>query len=556
MSRSTNNRTGRKQSNSKSGKKGYNSRTAKPTTNKPSDEDTSKKSSNDPKWYGSDYAILRDSASINYSIPSGSILREMKLGYQAAIQQAFPGLYSLYACSGIGYSDDPSAPINVAANSIYSYVRHANSGHSNYDAPDLMIYLIAMSQVYAYINFLTRAYAVSTLYGQKNRYLPDALMWSMSIDPNDAQVNGAKFRYGINVLVNKAASFAVPNNMPYFAREAFLYSGIYTEGSSIKDQLYIINPQAFLKYQLDSDEHYGCLDYVEYRKDDNHIYSVDELIAFGNSLLDPIIQSEDMNIMSGDILKAYGQDQLIKLSSVSEATYVVPEFNITVLEQIKNARIIGRPDFIGFGGPGSMDGSSKHVVDQASSQLHPYLISRPHVQISQYNIPDEAIARTCLVENPIVLTTTTPDPDVDVTIENTRFAVPFVEDGSKYRVYYASDYITDASVFTAFFNQDTGSYYYDINHMSFINTTDLSGQYTGGVIHTWHRFGTLCHFDFAPLMYEIVIYKNPGDTEGQYYLELVGDTDNFALVQPDTIIRMNEAAMLNLLHVDTIAKLG
>lgn len=523
-----------------------NRRSSKPMYNDPAKEDMSSNSSNDPKWYGADYAILKDSASINYSIPAGSILSEIKYDDKGYQQHAFPGLLALYTRSAIGYADSPSSPINVASNTIYSYVRHANSGHSNYDAPDLMIYLIAMSQVYAYINFLTRAYALSTLYGQKNRYIPDALMYSMNIDREDVQKNGAAFRYGINVLVNKAASFAVPNTMPYFSREAFLYSGLYTEGTSLKDQMYIINPDSFLQYTIDSTDSYGCLDYVKYRTSDTKMYTVDELIAFGNNLIDPIIRSEDMNIMGGDILKAYGQDQLVKLASVDENITVLPEFNITVLEQIKNARIIGDCSYTTVSG-------SKHVVDQASFKLSPYLTSTPVVPMQGFaNLQD-----ILYFQNPIVLTTTTSDPDVDVTIENSRFAVPFEKDANgNCLAYVASDYVVNCIIYTALRDTRTNENAFGRTSFNFVNVTDTPVD-TQDVAHLLLRYSLSSHFDFMPLHYEEVAFTMPGIQETVIHdSRIVGDTDNFALVEASTMKRMNEAALLNLLHVDTIAKLG
>lgn len=549
MSKNQRRNCGNKSGKAGSAKKRYNNysaRSNKPHTNIPAEEDVSKYSSNDPKWYGADYAILRDSASINYSIPAGSVLSEMTYDKEENWKKAFPGLLALYTRSAVGYADSPSSPINVASNTIYSFVRHANSGHANYDAPDLMIYLIAMSQVYAYINFLTRAYALSTLYGQKNRYLPDALMHSMHIDLEDAQRNGASFRYGINVLVNKAASFAVPNTMPYFEREAFLYSGVYTEGTSIKDQLYIINPDAFLQYKIDETDSYGCLDYLPFTPASvTKKYTVDELIAYGNSLIDPIIRSEDMNIMSGDILKAYGQDKLIKVASVNENITVLPEFNITVLEQIKNARIIGVCNYTKING-------SKHAVDQASHQLNPYLVSTPVATMDG----EPSLAEELYFNNPIVLTTTTAEPDVDVTIENSRFATPFEKDGKgNCLAYMASDYITGATIYTQQQNINDGTVAYGRTEFKFVNTTDTTAS-SQAVASLMLRSCLSSHFDFMPMCYEEVKFKQFPESSPTVISSIMGDTDNFALVEASTMKRMNEAALLNLLHVETIAKLG
>lgn len=219
------------------------------------------KGSNDPAWYAASNELLRDSASIPYSWPVGTPIDfHNPLNLTAENRKwAVPGIQSIQLVPSVGLSDSPSSPINVAANATYAFVRHANAGHSNYDAPDLMLYIMAMSQVYSYICYLQRAYGVATLYAQTNRYLPDALLTAMGCNPGAIRSGLSDFRYGINVLINKAASFAVPAEMTVFNRQAFLYSNIYTEGTSIKDQLYMYNPNGFWQYSWDTATQKGKL---------------------------------------------------------------------------------------------------------------------------------------------------------------------------------------------------------------------------------------------------------------------------------------------------------
>lgn len=183
------------------------------------DREDVKRSTNDPQWYAADPALLRDSASYPFSWPYGT-----KIGYPSMVSKrsnVVPGVMALHVCPTLGKSEDSYSPLNVAAASMYSFIRHANSGHSNYDAPDLMLFVTAMSQIYSAINWAQRLYALAMLYDQKNRYMPKALIKANGVDPDSIINNLSNYRYWLNTVINKAASLAVPANLTIFSRMAF-----------------------------------------------------------------------------------------------------------------------------------------------------------------------------------------------------------------------------------------------------------------------------------------------------------------------------------------------
>lgn len=173
--------------------------------------------SNDPAWYASDPNLAKDAASIPFSWASGT---ESDITGGSSVVMATsrsrlkftaPGVLVQYLTSSLGETESPASPINIASTAVYSYVRHANSGSSNYDSPDLMLYILAMGDILAMTNFCIRAYGVASLYSSRNRYLPDGLLRAMCIDPVDMRQNLAQYRYGLNLLMNKASSLAVPS---------------------------------------------------------------------------------------------------------------------------------------------------------------------------------------------------------------------------------------------------------------------------------------------------------------------------------------------------------
>ena len=331
-------------------------------------------SDNDPAWYSVNEQLLRDSASFPYSWPVGNRLTQViQDGSKSrTTQQSVPGVLSLYLSPTIGWADSSESPVNVASRNIYSFVRHANSGHANYDAPDLMLYLLAMDSCYSYHSFLRRLYGVMMDYTPVNRYYPRAVVASMNVDFDDAIAHLAQLRYYINQFAVKLGSMCVPNSMSYMVRHMWMYSQIFTDSMSAKAQTYLYNPHAFYKFSLVEDA--GALLYTTYANRGTGAdkrMTVEELINFGNELMVPILQNEDMNIMSGDILKAYGAEGVIKIMGVSEDYQVLPVFSEEVMSQFQNATNVGYFN----------SDNTAHVNDiiQATGVGQGYLIHKPTV---------------------------------------------------------------------------------------------------------------------------------------------------------------------------------
>lgn len=90
-----------------------------------------KSKTNDPSWYAADATLMRDAASIPFSWSVGTTL---DIGVDE--NYVVPGICAIDTVPSFGYSTDTTSPLNIAARSMYSFIRHANSGSANYDAPD------------------------------------------------------------------------------------------------------------------------------------------------------------------------------------------------------------------------------------------------------------------------------------------------------------------------------------------------------------------------------------------------------------------------------------
>lgn len=304
-----------------------------------------KSPTNDPDYYGADPQLIKDSASYSYGWPLGNNIRLGRFAPEVN-KAAIPGVMVIHTSPTFGWAVSPNSPINLAARNIYSFVRHANSGHANYDAPDLMLYLCAMDSCYSFMAWLKRIYGVYCTRSNTNHYYPRDIIQAMGVDYDDLDSNLADFRAFINIMAAKIGSMVVPANMRYIKRHIQMYSGLYMDSDQDKAQTYFFNPHGFYKFELQNDA--GALKFEELLPIPTHypnkiqkLLTFKDLRDYANVIFDPVVMSEDFNIMSGDILKAYGPTETYKVDGITDVYTVLPAYDAVILDQIQNTSLIG-----------------------------------------------------------------------------------------------------------------------------------------------------------------------------------------------------------------------
>lgn len=402
---------------------------------------TDRNAKNDPNWYNRNLALTSSVVNLPFSYQTGLPLplgmtvsntypKPADLDYPGA--DRVPGIMRLTVAPSIGNSLDNTSPINVAATALYSFVRHANSGTAYGDPADTMIFMLAMSQVYSAIVWLQRIYGEVMLYSQQNRYIPQGLVIAEGVDFNSIVTNAADFRYGINLAIAKAAAFAVPNVFTYFQRQAFLYSSVYTEGESIRDQLYMYVPGGFWFYTEGTEQ--DAASRLTYKKissfgtGDPLTYT--QLLSIVNEMMQPLLGSEDIGILSGNILKAFGESNVVKLQPLPENYFITPVYDVGVLEQMKNATVWEVCGSAGVYASGAVPMSQfvRNDVYQDKTLNKGGVVSTPHLLISSSELSDEPSWKNGTIANTLelvfcsnrIMTTQQANPTNDTILENTR----------------------------------------------------------------------------------------------------------------------------------------
>lgn len=329
---------------------------------------------NDPTWYHHNDQLVKDAGrfSFNRAIGAPTDISKFKLNTPAgdiAIQESAktlaninaqpsnkfrtPGILVLPFTIAYGRTyGDGTDPINMAAFSIYSNIRQKNSGSANYDAPDLMMYLMAMDSMYTYYMHLVRIYGIMNISNPVNRYLPRYLVEALGMDYDDLSQNLSDFRAYLNMFAVRMNAFCVPKVMDVYKRHTQMAGNLYTDAPSVKAQFYAFAPKFVYKYVERTDEgvpaHLQPIEVVHWFDSTTHLPNLNkfsDVVSTINDVLSGVVNNESFNIMSGDILKAYGMENCFQISMVADSYVTLPIYDQLINQQIRNATVF---DAVGF----------------------------------------------------------------------------------------------------------------------------------------------------------------------------------------------------------------
>lgn len=473
-----------------------------------------KRGYNDPSWYGASSQLIKDAASISMNTPTGINLDLGVEVYGTPVDSScnkVPGVMAFDVLMGPGRSNDNSSAINIAARQEYSFIRHANSGHSNYDSPDLMQFLLAMDSVYAFYNWVKRMYGVIMQYNSVNRYYPKQLVYAMGFNFDDIVKHLPEVRHYLNVLASKINSVYVPSHMSFMLRHSWLFSNVYMDSPDPKSQLYLFRPSGF--YMLEETELPAVLKYthrtIKY-------FTYDNIRTLGDQLLAAIIESEDMGIMSGDIKKAYGEN-LFKVSPITEDYAITPVYNPEVLLQIHNATILGE----------NVSQCDITVDPDTNAILWDPVFIAPHWGWATKKIlnshsgaldPNAAMVATRLM----------------VTVESEEL----LDTGTQVCLHlgtYGTEVVVYAEVYTDPFNHQSSTAFWSVLGCHSLHPNKAYVR----------NLAVLSQFAHAPIVFA---YDREGDTYQPLgpmnFLGIVGDLDNYTVLTNNELTKMHDTAIL------------
>lgn len=310
-----------------------------------------RKGPNDIKWrVKSELAKLAGTlpfgfaSGLKYEVASNSYNGTRPLDYTV------PGIMAIRLKVTAGRANDYNAAANLCFRKSYSFIRHANSGSKNYEAVDLGMYYVATAQALALLGWLQRIYKTITKFSSTNRYYPRELLDIQGLNYDDLKKHQAELAWLIRWLGNAINSLSFPK-MSFFDASYYAFSKYFEDNTSPKQQVYLLAPFAFGVYNPTYNTNGGGIDYTQilppYGTATHWTY--DDLYAAVHSIMDVLLSDEDIGIISGDILKAYGDSGLFKAIAESDSD-ISFDHSEEVLQQIHNCTIVdpGWTNLIGY----------------------------------------------------------------------------------------------------------------------------------------------------------------------------------------------------------------
>nr|AVX53513.1 putative capsid [Marmot picobirnavirus] len=498
-----------------------------------------KSNDNDPEWYAQDPQLLQDAYNLPFanrlgiSIPvdvpedTSTVFPYLKPN---PTKWYVPGVYNILLAPVPGISTDNTSAVNVAAKKLFTFIRHANSGASNYQAPDLMHYLLAMDNCYTLWNWLVRLYGVARVYSTRNAYLPESLFRSMRV--NRAIIRTLNdLRAVINQFGAKLSTMKVPSHLSYFKRHAWLFSNVFADSDSAKAQIYLYNPSILYKWvDTTSSEQLPYLQPVAIA--DSSLTSkwlLDGLAGLVDEFINPIFYSEDFNIMSGDILKAYGEGNCYSIPMIQEDYAVLPVMNREVAMQFENAKIPY--------GKQTPTGNSWRITQSNDENI----VFNPTLNICRADTSDKHIYNfhfDDVTPSDVAVATR-----LNLCVDSTTAAFPSTDTaGTGTLLSSGSEIVTGAYIMT---NNPTSNTPW-VEQPVYSNMMYKSS----GDTLTDDCFKAVCQssqFDWSPMIK--IFYSTPTQTTDDAFEGLLGDLDNYTVVETETLVRMNDVALLSMFGI-------
>lgn len=492
------------------------------------------KSTNDPSYYTLNSDMIAAAANISYAWPIGQPLgvhwydNFPVIPSNDYLPDSVPGIMSMAVVTTPGKSVDARSPLNKAAMRLITNIRHTRSGTASYAPADLVQYLLMVDTLYQMYAVSCRLYGTLSLVSQRNYYLPKALVQAQGFDFDDMRANHANLRYFIYDLAEDISRWAVPNDISFFLRHIELFSNVYMDANDPKAQMYLYVPDQFL-IQDSNDQGATLLGNL------GSLMDASDATGLTYQYWVQAIQSRTaaMHLMphigqiSTDILNYYSDSRVMHVPAMPENYALQFMFNDAVLYQFRNATL-----------------NSRLSNDYNVTQSGDLVIYNPEFK---NNEPLRELASYAPL-SARVLSAMSRDPDALETMEITRLTNTAdaasvvrgtaITDPIKYKLTsFGTEIATRLKVW--FYNQSGVL----VGEKVYGTASDENLQRRAPIVA-----GLVSQFKHHPgILYGANTYSS-----STWHVQLFGfdfEFDNYAVIQPEDLDRIHNAALLSELQI-------
>lgn len=300
-------------------------------------------------WYLKYPELIEGAGRFPYPYKPGSIFKyfSIKAETGAAYYHTVPGVMALDWVPSVGNVTATNDAINIAGKEMYAKIRRAYSSSLDADAPDLIIYMMALDSIFTYIAYLKRVYRLLNAYRPDNYDMPDALLRAMGFTADEIttlRVNKTQFWQMINELTLQSRKFTCPNVMDVFKRHYWMSDETFTDAATWNSQFYIFNLAGVFRYTATAgpgDDSTPGLEMVRTPWVGNPTtratITPTLLYSFGVDLLNALILWDDSYTINGYFMRAFEGTPNFIVEEISQDTIFEAKFSEEVLTQIENS---------------------------------------------------------------------------------------------------------------------------------------------------------------------------------------------------------------------------
>lgn len=504
---------------------------------------------NDFSWYSKYPSILNAAASLPYpyrpgmNIPMGDYRGAYASGgtvLYTDVSLRVPGILRIDWAPSIGQSTLPTDPASIVGKEMYAAVRKVFSGSIDADAPDFVMYLLALDSLFSYIGSLKRVYRVLTAWSPDNFQTPDNLLSALGLNSTtmtNLRSSAADFLRIINELVLQSRKFRCPAVMDLFNRHYWLNDNVYTDAPTINSQFFVFRQNYYLKLKANSkipgsDTITAAgLEAVASPLTTATSLNVQSLWNFGIDLIKALDAWDDCYMISGYLMRAYEGASSFVVDEIDANDTLVPVYVEEVLTQIENTRMI-------FGA--LVDASLNIYQDPATNAV----ISQPVVTVSStltYGVERDL---------PPILSIRSDSPTVEENIIASRLQMscgtttitPVIsaEATAGYPIYCASEIVTSLTLFGC------------DPHKSIPSNTGISlrsvvgisaARATADVFTNLPTYLWVTQFDWHPIIY--LFYMDTQEPATGAQIIPIGDIHNVTVLDRSQLKEINRICLFS-----------
>lgn len=465
---------------------------------------------NDMSWYNRNPLLTQAAASLPFPYRPGMEI-SVKSGWTS---YEIPGVMGINWLPTIGQASKPTDPAAIAGKEVYAQVRNAFSGSLDADAPDFMIYFMALDSIFSYIGALKRVFRIINTYTYMNYDVPDVVLRSMGFTPAMIGVlksDRMSLFQAINELIGMTHKFRCPAVFDIFNRHYWMNDNVYTDAESANSQMYVFVQQDYYQFALkDTPAKVQAGGLTMVGSPFESATTIAALYEFGRGLINALAASDDAYTISGYLTRAYDGTPVFSVDEITLTEAFAPVYVPEVLAQIENATqvIIGNGIF------------TIQTNDVSQDPATNSLICNPKVANS---------TSILLGMNPM-LSVRSDTPTLTDVVEATRLKTYTAADGT---IYSGSEIVTGYQVFLQETMNDGGWAYPQYVQLDMTKATAAN-------LYTLVNLARVTQFDWSPL--GVVAYQENG-ASGDVSVMLNGDIHNVTVFQAEQLHELHKVCL-------------